>query len=276
MFGPDREDRSGNGLPLKVVPQLNGTRPSGTPILRLDNVSTEARSGSRPLTGLGLSLWRGHIHAIVGVDGQGQRELAEVIAGYRTSTGTITLDGQDIQPLSAEARAERGIGMVVDDRLGEAAIGAMSVADNLMLKRPRPHSVAQRGILRRSGARRHARNLVAAWTIEPADDRSRFGTLSGGNMQRVLIAREIDRQPRVLVALNPVQGLDVHTAAFLWTRLRKLCDRGGAVVVFATDLDEALAESDRCAVMFDGRVSAMEPVSQVDRRAYGAMMVTGW
>jgi simple sugar transport system ATP-binding protein len=95
-------------------------------------------------------------------------------------------------------------------------------------------------------------------------------------MQRLLVAREIERVPKVLIALNPVQGLDAMTADLLWSRLRVLCDRGGAVLVFTTDLDEALAQADLCGVMFDGRVSPLIAFDQVERNSYGAMMVNGW
>jgi len=124
--------------------------------------------------------------------------------------------------------------------------------------------------------RRRAGAAIDAWGIQPPDPGARFGTLSGGNMQRVLAAREIDREPRVLIALNPFQGLDARTAALLWRQLRGLCDRGNAVLVFTTDLDEALSDTDRCAVIFDGRVSAMEPVDRAARSRYATMMVNGW
>lgn len=246
------------------------------PMLWLSGVSAASRPGSRQLRGIDLDLVPGQICAIVGIDGQGQTELAEVIAGYRRSDGTIELAGRDIQGLSAIERARLGLGLLVDDRLGEAAIGPLTTADNLGLKRPRPRALARNGFFRRTSVAEHARSLIKAWGIEPSDPGARFGSLSGGNMQRVLAAREVEREPKVLIALNPVQGLDAITTDLLWSRLRDLCDRGGAVLVFTTDLDEALAQADRCAVMFDGRVSPLIAFDQVERNSYGAMMVNGW
>lgn len=246
------------------------------PMLRLSGVSAASRPGSRQLQGIGLDLDQGQIHAIVGIDGQGQTELAEVIAGYRRSDGTIELAGRDIQSLSSIERAWLGLGLLVDDRLGEAAIGSLSIAENLVLKRPRPRALARNGFFRRQRVVEHARSVIEAWGIEPSDPKARFGSLSGGNMQRLLSAREIERVPKVLIALNPVQGLDAVTADLLWSRLRGLCNGGSAVLVFTTDLDEALAQADRCAVIFDGRVSPLQQVDQVERSRFGAMMVNGW
>ncbi len=246
------------------------------PVLRLSGVGTDSRPGSRQLQGIGLDLVPGQIHAIVGIDGQGQTELAEVIAGYRPSRGEIELAGYDVQDLSSIQRARLGLGLLVDDRLGEAAIGSLTAADNLILKRPRPSALARNGFFRRTKVAEHASSVIDAWGIEPSDPGARFGSLSGGNMQRLLAAREIERVPKVLIALNPVQGLDAMTTDLLWGRLRDLCDRGGAVLVFTTDLDEALAQADRCAVIFDGRVSPLIPFDQVERNRYGAMMVNGW
>ncbi|MDQ3655710.1 MAG: ATP-binding cassette domain-containing protein, partial [Chloroflexota bacterium] len=246
------------------------------PMLRLSGVSAASRPASRQLQEIDLDLVPGQIHAIVGIDGQGQTELAEVIAGYRRSDGRIELAGHDIQDLSSIQRARLGLGLLVDDRLGEAAIGSFTAADNLVLKRPRPPALARNGFFRRKMVAEHARSVIDAWGVEPTDPGARFGSLSGGNMQRVLAAREIEREPKVLIALNPVQGLDAMTADLLWSRLRGLCDRGSAVLVFTTDLDEALAQADRCGVIFDGRVSPLIAFDQVERNSYGTMMVNGW
>lgn len=246
------------------------------PLLRVSGLSAAPQYGSRALTDIGFDLVAGQLNALVGIDGQGQTELAGAVAGYRASAGVIVLEGQDIQGLPPIVRAGLGIGLLVDDRLGEAAIGTFSVSDNLVLKRPRPRALVRNGFFRRRAVHEHARSVIDAWGIEPADPDARFGTLSGGNMQRVLAARELDREPRVLIALNPVQGLDARTAAFLWNRLRALCERGGTVLVFTTDLDEAFAQADRCGVIFAGRVSPLAVRELADRDRYGEMMVNGW
>lgn len=262
-----------------LEPRAGASRPPAAgppPLLRVSGLSAASRHGARTLTDIGFDLVAGQLHAIAGIDGQGQTELAEAIAGYRDADGDIVLEGQEIQECSPIERAALGIGLLVDDRLGEAAVESYSVSDNLILKRPRPRTLVRNAFFRRRAVREHARFMIDAWGIEPADPDTRFGTLSGGNMQRVLAARELDREPRVLIALNPVQGLDVRTAAFLWNRLRALCEPGGAVLVFTTDLDEAFAQADRCGVIFDGRVSPLTARERADRGRYGEMMVNGW
>ncbi len=248
----------------------------GPPVLRVSGLNAPAGDGSRQLQGVEFDLASGCIHAIAGIAGQGQAELAEAIAGYGACDGRISLDGLDLQPLSAVNRAAHGVALLVDDRLGEAAIGSFSLAENLVLKRPRKAGLGRNGFFRRHLVTSHAQSLIDAWDIEPTDPNARLGSLSGGNMQRVLAAREIEREPRVLIALNPVQGLDVQTADLLWRRLRQLCNQGATVLVFTSDLDEAMAHGDRCAAIFDGRVSPFLEPTSADRRAFAAMMVNGW
>lgn len=246
------------------------------PVLRLLDVNVASPGGGPEIGDINFDVLPGQIHAIVGIDGQGQADLAGVIAGYQRSGGRIELAGHDISNVPSIERARLGLALLVDDRLGEAAIGSLSIAENLVLKRPRPESLARGGLFRRDRVLKHAQSVIARWGIEPSDPQSRFGSLSGGNMQRVLAARELDRDPQVLIALNPVQGLDVRTSSLLWTQLRRIADRGSGVLIFTTDLDEALSQADRCGVIHDGRVSPLLPVNRAAKRAYGSMMVDGW
>ncbi|MEJ7902374.1 MAG: ATP-binding cassette domain-containing protein, partial [Thermomicrobiales bacterium] len=246
------------------------------PVLRLIDVSAVSPDDGRNLKDINIDLLPGQILVIVGIDGQGQSQLAGVIAGYQRSEGQIELAGHVIRDVPAVERARLGVALLVDDRLGEAAIGSFSIAENLVLKRPRREALTRRGVFRRDRVLSHAQSVIARWGIEPSDPHARFGSLSGGNMQRVLAGRELDRVPQVLIALNPVQGLDVRTANLLWEHMRGIADRGSAVLVFSTDLDEAFARADRCGVIHDGRVSPLLPVHQAAKRAYGSMMVNGW
>jgi len=232
-----------------------------------------ARGDAQPVS---FDLPQGSVSVIVGIDGQGQRELAESMAGYRRVPGEVTLDGARIDRLGALERSTLGIALLVDDRIGEGGIGAFSIAENLALKRPRAGSIVARGLLRRGSMRAMAQSVIAGWGIQPPNPDARFETLSGGNMQRLLAARELAREVRLLIALNPVHGLDVRSAELVWSRLRDLASSGGSVLVFSTDLDEALAQADRIAVMADARVSTFEKPTWPERTRYGSMMVNGW
>jgi simple sugar transport system ATP-binding protein len=287
---PDETERSVLALMFEWSPEQGASdailvKTSGPPteftlnpvtVLDVDGIATEPAPGSQPLHDIHFELIAGHVHSIVGVDGQGQTELAEVMTGYRISAGGIALAGEDVSRLPAVERAAAGMGLLVDDRLGEAAVGSFSVAENIVLKRPRKEMLVRWGVFRRSVMTGHAQHAIDAWDVHPRDPGLRFDTLSGGNMQRVIAARELERAPLVLVAVNPVQGLDARTAEFMWRHLRNLCDAGSAVLFFTPDLDEAITHSDLLSVIFDGRLSSMTIPRGADRQDYGSMMVNGW
>jgi simple sugar transport system ATP-binding protein len=273
MFSWQPMPDSGTGLTgTSVDVHVAATRP----ILRVMDMSTEPQEGTQRLRDINLELRPGTMYGIAGVDGQGQTELAELIAGYRKGEGSIALDGRDIAWEPAVERTKLGVGLLVDDRLGEAAVASLAIAENLALKRPRPATLQRGGFFRRSALKTNAERAIDEWHVQPADPWARFGDLSGGNMQRILAARELERNPRLLVALNPVQGLDTRTSALLWARFRDLCAKGGAVLFFTTDLEEAIADGDQVAVMFDGGISVFEPAATADPRSLGSMMVNGW
>jgi simple sugar transport system ATP-binding protein len=261
--------------PAEEVPHLSKA-PSTEAMLTLQSVSSVSSPDGHPVDDVNLTLESGRIHTIAGIDGSGQRELARIIAGYRPASGSIQMRESDITTVTALDRAGMGIRLLVDDRVGEGAIGNFSVAENLLLKQPRPNFAQSFGIMRWGQVRAHAKDTISRWEIKPANPDAGFASLSGGNMQRVLAARELTSETQVLIALNPVQGLDVRTATMLWGRLRELCDAGGAVLVFTTDLDEAVEQGDAVAVIMQGRVSPFLPVGAADRRQYAAMMVNGW
>ncbi len=272
MFGVFSEAAPESSGIATRVPVDTGARP----LLTLIGVtSLDDESGQR-VSEVDLTLEAGRIYAIAGIDGGGQRELARIIAGYRSATGTIALDEHDIIDVSAIDRTASGIRLLVDDRLGEGAIGDFTIAENLVMKQPRPAFARSFGIMRWGKVREHARATIANWDVHPSDPDARFATLSGGNMQRVLAARELSGAAKVLIALNPVQGLDARTTAMLWNRLRSFSAGGGAVLVFTTDLDEAFDQADMVAVIAGGRVSPFLPTAVAERRRYADMMVNGW
>ncbi|HYI24980.1 MAG TPA: ATP-binding cassette domain-containing protein [Thermomicrobiales bacterium] len=267
MF-PDRQAAE----PETLIDRL-GVVNVGDPTLMARGLVRSSPDAGPPLRGIDLDLVPGMIQSIVGVDGQGQELLAEVLAGYRSASGSIELDGASIGVLPAIERARRGMSLMSGNRTGVATIPAMTVSENLILKRPRHSNVAGRFALRRSGIRAEAQTAIAAWDIRPPNPEAPLATLSGGNMQRVIAARDIPRGSRVLIAVNPVHGLDVRTTEVMWQRLRDHAASGAAVLVFVSDIDEALAQSDRIAVMFNGTVSEMLPTRKWTRTGIASRMV---
>lgn len=245
---------------------------AGDALLTVDRLSTSPDVGQQRLRDISFSLDDGKRLAVVGVGGLGQRELLEALAGYNEVQGSILLHGS---PFAAgDRRAE--IGYVSDDRLGEGGVADLDVTGNLLLKHQRQSRFAWHGVLRWSAIRRFADRAVREWRIEPADSGRRFGTLSGGNMQKALLAREMARRPRLLLAANPAYGLDVRTANFLWGELALFACGGGGVIVTTTDLADAREHADLVAVLFDGRLSEPRPATALSERELGEMMVAGW
>ena len=250
-------------------------------LLTVRHLSTVSRigrghRGENPLGDVSLEVLTGTICAIVGIDGQGQRELAEVLTGYRPADGEIALGGRALSGESASTFARAGIGYLTDDRQHEGGIGTLSIALNLVLKRQRQQEFSRFGILRRPAIAEEARHLVSAWSIAPANASAPLGLLSGGNIQKVMLAREMAMSPRVLIANKPTPGLDAKTQGVVWQAMRAITQQDGGVLFFTTDLDEALAQADRVAVIANGKVSSFVPSHATDRFTLANLMVSGW
>jgi simple sugar transport system ATP-binding protein len=245
-------------------------------LFQLWRVTTDASADARALRGIDLEIERGEICAIVGVDGQGQRELASVCAGYFAANGSIILDGERLVAGDATTFRRAGVTLLTDDRHGEGTVPGFSIENNLILKRQRDRPFNRFGYLRRKAARKLARTEIARWHIEPTVPQAPVRTLSGGNVQKVLIARELDIASALLVANKPTQGLDVRTAGLVRAALRRFAASGRAVLLLTTDVDEAMESADRVAVIFDGAVSTLQPAATVSRTGLERMMVAGW
>ncbi|MGI8403511.1 MAG: ABC transporter ATP-binding protein [Thermomicrobiales bacterium] len=283
MFGttPDQEvvvsDVPAAARPVSVPVSIAG-EPDRTneALLSVRHVAVHGRGDGRAIRDVSLEVPAGTIGAIVGIDGQGQRELAEVLTGYRSAEGEITLRGRSLAGTSAHVFSHAGIGYLTGDRQREGGVAGMSVAMNLMLKRQRQRRFSRSGILRRKAIAAEARHLVSTWSISPGDISTPLALLSGGNIQKVLLARELAMSPLVLVANNPTSGLDAKTQAIVWQAMREITRRNGGVLFFTTDIEEALAQSDRVAVISGGHVSPFVPSHATDRLALANMMASGW
>lgn len=244
-------------------------------LFRLEQVSTSADTTTRSLKQVSLDVGEGEILVIVGIDGQGQRELAEVCTGYRTAKGRIRLRERVLVAGHVREFDNAGIGYLTDDRLGEGTFPQASIEDTLMLKQQRTRAFSRHGCLRRKAIRAHAREQIERWKIVPARPTASIETLSGGNVQKVVLARELSRPLSVLIANKPTHGLDVQTRDMIWSAFHEFADRAGGVIVFSPDLEEALELGDRVAVITDGRVSTPQLVSTAVRSDLEQMMVSG-
>ena len=225
------------------------------PRLRVAHASTAAERGACPLVEVGFDLWPGEVLGIAGIDGNGQKHLAEMLAGQRALTaGSITLDGRDISAAGVPARRQAGIRYVTDERLGEGTLGAFSVATNLLLKEIGTAPFWRRGLTDWGRIHDHARDRIRHHDIRTPSEKTPIGKLSGGNIQKVLLARELGQDASVVVFNKPTYGLDLQNTRLAHERIRESAEAGLGTIVISTDLDELLALSDRIAVMYQGRL----------------------
>ena len=244
------------------------------PALELAAVSADGARGQHGIHDISLVVHSGEILGVAGVDGNGQRALAEVIAGQRRiSTGQIRLAGVPIDHASVSARQRLGLRYVTDDRLGEGVVSAYPVSLNLVLKRIGQAPFWRRGRVNRSAIVESARISIAANDIRAASTETRIGTLSGGNIQKALLARELAFDPSVVVFNKPTHGLDVRTIAAVRQRIRALASDGVAIMVISNDLDELLDLCSRVIVLDAGRIAGMVDVGPGAEARIGELIV---
>jgi len=280
MFGTDlihSPDVPRQPSPAGSRAQTEADSTDGTPaVFRATGLASEGSERRRELRQVNLEIGRGEICAIVGVDGQGQRELAAVCAGYSEASGSIHLSGNLLPMGDASAFRKRGIAYLTDDRMGEGTVPGFTVEDVLAMKRQRDWPFSRAGLLRRRAIREFAGNMISRWRIEPPRASAPIGTLSGGNIQKVLLARELDIATAFLIVNKPSQGLDSRTRDLVWDAIHEFARDGGGVLLLTSDIDEALEQADRVGVMYAGAVSGFQPVGRIERSTLERMMVVGW
>jgi simple sugar transport system ATP-binding protein len=228
-------------LSARVLAAMFGTAPETAPIW------TPHPLGPTVLEAPGIAVRSGEIFGIGGIEGNGQKALAETLAGYRH--GDVRLDGRSLAGQGVDAREALGLRYLTDDRIGEGTVGALSIALNLLLKRIGQVPFWRWGLPRRTRIAAHARERVAAYGIRAASAAQPVATLSGGNVQRLLLARELEDDPRAVIYDKPTAGLDVRGTHEAWARIRAAAARGAASLLISSDLDELLALCDRIGVM---------------------------
>jgi simple sugar transport system ATP-binding protein len=244
-------------------------------VLHLDDISTASTPTEFGVSDITLTLRTGEVVGVAGIDGHGQSALAEVVAGQvRATKGTVVVDGDDVTKLGVRARQELGLRYVTDDRLHEGIVGDLSVALNLMLKQIGKLPYWKRGQISKPDVESEATRLVEAFEIRTPGIHARAGALSGGNIQKLLLARELSHQPAVVVFNKPTYGLDLKTVNRVRKIVKDFADQGGAVLLISTDLDELVELSDRIAIISRGRfVGEVDNNSADTARQVGEFMV---
>jgi simple sugar transport system ATP-binding protein len=231
------------------------------------------------LRDISLSVREGEILGIAGVEGNGQTELVEVLTGLRKAqSGQVELNGQVITNYSPRLVRESGTGHIPEDRQRRGLVLDFNVAQNMVLgihyKKPFVRHLGL-DVINFGPIREKAQRLLEEFDIRPPDHENLAGNLSGGNQQKVIVAREFDQNPKLLIAAQPTRGIDVGSIEFIHQRLLQARDKGKAVLLISADLEEILSISDRIAVMYEGQiVGTLEPAEATEERL-GLMMTGG-
>ena len=237
------------------------------------DLTVKGDRGVDAVRGLSLEVRDGEIVGVAGVSGNGQRELAEAIAGLRpASGGSIDIDGKPLVGLDPAGARRTGLGYVPEERMRDGVVPEFTVAENLLLIDNGAPEFSRWGFLRAHAIRRHSEELVAEFDVKTPSLDTPVRNLSGGNIQKLILARELSAEPRVLLAAQPTRGVDVGAAHYIHTRLMEQRDEGTAILIISEDLDEVLSLSDRVLVMYEGEIVAEVSPRETTREALGLMM----
>ena len=226
------------------------------------------------MNGLSFQVRSGEILGIAGVQGNGQTELCEALMGLRpAAAGSVTLNGRDLTRASPRARLRAGVAYVPEDRREDGLVGTFSVAENLILDTYDRPPFASGVNLKLPAIRANATALIEEFDVRTGSPATPAGTLSGGNQQKVILAREVGREHKVLIASQPTRGLDVGSIEFVHRRIVEQRDHGVAVVIVSSELDEIYALADRIAVIYEGRITGFRdpdvPAAELGRLMAG-------
>ena len=233
--------------------------------------------GVEILRGLDLNVRRGEIVGIAGIDGNGQTELVEIITGLRKGTkGQITVGGVDIFNKPPRYGFEHGVSSIPADRQKHGLVLEFTVEENLVLQNYRQPRFSRKGLLKKDAIHEFAKQCVEKYDVRPAGSETRpAGTLSGGNQQKVIIAREVENNKQLLIAVNPTRGLDVGAIEYVHKYIVEQRNKGNAVLLVSFELDEIMSLSDRINVIYAGQIVSEVPGKEADERELGLMMAGG-
>ncbi len=254
------------------APQRTPLTP-GDAVLHLDTITIRSRPGRPALDRCSLTVRQHEIVGIAGVSGNGQVTLADLVSGLiPPQTGTVTRFGVPITRFEPAEMVRTGVGRIPEDRHATGLVGDMTVRDNLVLETYREPAYSRFGWLRGNTLTAHARRLIRAFDVRGATPHTVVRRLSGGNMQKLILARALESQPNLILANQPTRGLDIGATAYVHEQLLTARTRGAGIILISEDLEELLALSDLVHVMFRGHLSTAMPVERVTPHQLGAMM----
>ena len=244
------------GRPVKLTVDKD-TASVGDVVLKVSDLTVLDADGRTHVESVSFDVRAGEIVGVAGVQGNGQTELVEALTGLRKAAGgTISLDGKDLTHSNPRERHQMGMAHIPEDRQRQGLVGGLSVAENLVLTRYHDDQFSHGVIVDWDAADAIADTLISEYDIRTPSKETGVGTLSGGNQQKVIVARELSRDLRLTIAAQPTRGVDVGSIEYIHSRIVKERDSGTAVLIVSTELEEVMALSDRLLVMYRGRVVA--------------------
>ena len=261
---------TGRDVDLSTPPPANAP---GDVVLDVRSLTVPGSGERDSVADATLTVRAGEVVGIAGVAGNGQVELAEAIIGMRrTSDGAIRIKNQDLSQSSIAERRDGGIAYIPEDRHAVGSAGTASAVDNLALGHHRTAPILQRGLLSRGSMVDHAKRLITRFGVKIASPTTSVGTLSGGNLQKVVVARELDYRSPLLIAEQPTRGVDIGAIESIHRELCEYRDGGGALLLISAELSEIMSLSSRILVMFEGRIVAEVPKTDATEALLGLYM----
>lgn len=258
----------------EFVPQIRESHHcSEAAVLTVENLSVKNDKGLTAVNNVSFSIHAGEIFGIAGVAGNGQKELTEAIAGLRRAeNGKITVKGEDLTKLSIRKHIDNGVSFIPEDRLSMGLVPGLDISENMILKHFGWEKFSRKGILKKKAIDETTKDYIQKYDIKTAGIHSPVGLMSGGNQQKLLIAREINGNPSLLVASYPVRGLDIGATEAIHKILLEESEKGTAVLLVSEELDELFQMADRIGVMCDGNMMAVLDRENADYDTIGRLM----
>ena len=248
----------------------------GDTVLKIEDLKAKDNRGLFALNGLNLEVRRGEILGIAGVDGNGQSELVEVITGLKKAeSGSVMINGKEIVNTNPRNIMDSGISNIPEDRQKHGLVLDFTVSENMILQNYKKERFSKNGRLLDSNIRQFADELINKFDVRPQNNALKARALSGGNQQKVIIAREVTNDPDLLIATQPTRGLDVGAIEFVHKSLIEQRDKGKGVLLVSFELDEIMSVSDRIAVIYEGKIVGIVDAKDANENQLGLMMAGG-
>ena len=263
------------GRSVSFVTEKEEAKPKDV-VLQISDLIVNENRGVPAVKELSLDVHAGEIVGVAGIDGNGQSELIQAITGLRkVKSGSIKIKGREVVGLSPRNITEMKVSHVPEDRHRDGLVLEMMLSENIALQTYYKEPLSNKGVLNYNQINSYARKLMEEFDVRAASELVPAGALSGGNQQKAIIAREVDRNPDLLIVSQPTRGLDVGAIEYIHTRLISERDKGKAVLVVSFELDEILNLSDRIAVIHDGKIQGIVKPSETNKQELGILMAGG-